>query len=165
MHEHHVIILIAIFLITLGFGCWNYYKGYDWKSSLAILGSLISFIFVVQKQTIDEAKLFKDIFIEFNKRYDRLNAKLNEIKREENRPLYEIEGAVDTLFDYFNLCAEEYLFYKRGYVYPEIWSSWVKGMRIYFGDDRVWKLWLEEQKTESYYGFDFDRELKLPKVK
>jgi hypothetical protein len=165
IHEHHIAILFITALIAVAVGVYLYYKAADWKYVATLVGSLISFVFVVQKQTIDEAKLFKELFIEFNKRYDALNAKLNGIKREENRPLYEIEGAVDTLFDYFNLCAEEYLFYKRGFIYPEIWESWVKGMSAYFGDSRIRSLWSEERKTESYYGFDFDREMKRLKVK
>ena len=77
-----------------------------------------------------------------------------------SKALKDIDGAFNTLNDYFNLCGEEYLFYRRGFIYPEVWGSWVRGMNIYFKDDRIQELWLEELRNESYYGLDVGKEIK-----
>jgi len=56
------------------------------------------------------------------------------------------------LVDYFNLCAEEYLFHRRGYIDPDAWSAWTAGMRDVFSSDRVRAFWDKEAGTNSYYG-------------
>src|SRR5436190_2837771 len=38
--------------------------------------------------------------------------------------------------DYFNLCAEEFLFQRLGYIYDEVWTSWRNGMLQYGRDPR-----------------------------
>ena len=45
----------------------------DVKILSAVLGGLLSFVYFVQKQRLEETKLFRDIFQECNKRYDCLN--------------------------------------------------------------------------------------------
>jgi len=57
--------------------------------------------------------------------------------------------------DYFNLCAEEWLLYKAGYIYEPVWQAWVNGMRQFGGDSKVKDLWRKERATGSYYGFEF----------
>ena len=56
---------------------------------------------------------------------------------------------------YFNLCAEEWLFWKAGYIYDSIWKAWENGMKQYGRDARVVALWQEERVSDSYYGFEF----------
>jgi hypothetical protein len=56
------------------------------------------------------------------------------------------------VIDYFNLCGEEYLFYKHGYILPEAWESWRRGMRQYMDVESIRELWEFEVKTDSYYG-------------
>ena len=62
-----------------------------------------------------------------------------------------------TLFDYFNLCAEEYLFYKAGYIDEEVWQSWLRGMAYFASNSRVLNLWREEIREQSYYGFPLEQ--------
>jgi len=51
-----------------------------------------------------------------------LNEELNRMAREDpTAPL--TSDNLDCLFDYFNLCGEEFLFYRKGYIYPEVWQS------------------------------------------
>ena len=56
------------------------------------------------------------------------------------------------LVDYFNLCAEEFLYYQRGYIYPTVWQAWCRGMFQYLRIKAVRELWESEVKTGSYYG-------------
>ena len=63
--------------------------------------------------------------MDFNRRYDALNDRLLQIARS--------DGGFDetdrqTIVDYCNLCAEEYLFFSEGYIHREAWRSWCCGM-------------------------------------
>jgi hypothetical protein len=57
------------------------------------------------------------------------------------------------LYDYFNLCAEEYLYFKSGYVDAEVWQSWLRGMKLFASNPEIRRLWQEELESGSYYGF------------
>jgi len=149
-----LLVVVAVFLTLV-----LYLKGHDWKILLSVLGGLLSSIYFVQKQQLDEANLFKDLFVEFNRRYDRLNGRLNDIVKKSNGGVEFTGNEINTLYDYFNLSGEEYLFYRKGYIYPEVWRSWVKGMRFYYENERIQKLWDKELSTESYYGFDIRKEI------
>ena len=95
--------------------------------------------------------LFRQIFAECNKRYDDMNEKLNAIvKGPEDQELQSKEK--DTLYDYFNLCGEEYLYYKLGYIFPPVWKAWYNGMKYFIKNQRIAAVWTEEKKSDSYYG-------------
>jgi hypothetical protein len=54
-------------------------------------GVALTTIYFVQKQKLEEMKLFKDLFTEFNTRYERQNGKLADIKANK------INGSDDTI--------------------------------------------------------------------
>ncbi|HEX7999932.1 MAG TPA: hypothetical protein VF528_16205 [Pyrinomonadaceae bacterium] len=118
---------------------------------ITLVGGLVSFFYFIQKEKLEELELFKQLFTEFNSRYDKLNGRLNKIViQDPQKPLSPNEE--NTLNDYFNLCAEEFLFYKRGYIYEEVWQAWQNGMSYYIAFKRIGDKWKEEEKTNSYYG-------------
>jgi len=127
----------------------------DTTDRATLIGSTIAaalgFCYFVLQQKLCEVRLFKELFTQFNKRYDRLNDRLAEIA-ETKGPL-EGEDRHDVV-DYFNLCAEEFLFYKQGYILSEVWGSWCRGMLFYLDDGPFRSVWEEEQESvgESYYG-------------
>jgi hypothetical protein len=125
------------------------FKVKDFNVVFTIIASEFYLFFIVQKQKLDELHLFKELFADFNRRYDALNEKLNQIIKDSGKSLGKDE--IDTLYDYFNLCGEEYFFYKHGYIYPEVWKVWCNGIDYYLKDKRIGDLWLKEEKTESYY--------------
>jgi hypothetical protein len=51
-----------------------------------------------------------------------------------------------------NLCGEEYLYYDKGYINPEVWRAWRNGMKYYLADQRILNKWADEEKSGSYYG-------------
>ena len=162
VNNYYGLIITLVFLLILVFvaGATVNRTRIDSQIVLAILGVLLSFVYFIQKQQIDEAKLFKELFVDFNKRYSELSVELNRIKgKTETEKLSEAETA--TLSEYFNLCAEEFLFYQKGYIYPEVWASWVAGMNIYFACPWINKLWKDEISSLSYYGLDVDKEIDL----
>ena len=124
----------------------------DWQVILTILGGILSSIYLVQKQKLEETRLFKELFAEFNHRYDQMNSTLNELLEDKSKTKFESVD-INSLYDYFNLCGEEYLFYRQGYILQKAWESWVNGMKIFYKDQRIRRLWEKELKTNSYYGF------------
>ena len=80
------------------------------ESLIAItLGTALAFCYFVQSQKLDELRLFKDLFTDFNCRYDKMNDTLENIRAGNGRNGAEVKK---TLVDYFNLCAEECLFFR-----------------------------------------------------
>jgi hypothetical protein len=128
----------------------------EWQLLLGIVGSALSGIYFVQKQRLEEMNLFKEIFTECNRRYDSLNKRLNAIAAvPEDQPLSEDER--NTLNDYFNLCAEEFLFFETGYILPSVWESWRNGILSFMPNKRISQYWAQEQRSGSYYGLTLDQ--------
>ena len=119
---------------------------------LSGIGAVAGFTYFLYRQHLDDTKLFKELFVEFNKRYDKLNDALNKIRF---GPLGGDLSAMEqkALFSYFNLCAEEYFFYKAGYIDEQVWKSWHKGMGDFFKHPRIRNLWDQDCQSDSYYGF------------
>ncbi|MDD5133907.1 MAG: hypothetical protein PHP01_00670 [Phycisphaerae bacterium] len=114
--------------------------------------ALLSVIFLTQKQQLEETRLFSELFRDFTKRYDKLNGRIADIKSQ-NSPCQEIDK---TLADYFNLCAEEYLFYKEGRILDSVWGNWCRGMEEHLKSDIIRNYWEKEQKENTYYGLCTD---------
>src|SRR6266516_2744278 len=139
-----VAFIIAVFLLGL--------EKVDGKAFLAIAGGILTFAYSVQKQHLEEMILFKDLFEKFNKRYDRLNEKLNHIYPDQQPPEKPFtDDETDALSNYFNLCGEEYLYFARGFIHPEVWRSWENGMKHFRENPRIKKLWEDELNQSSYY--------------
>ena len=49
------------------------------KNLIAILGSLLSLLYFLQKQKLEELHLFRSLFKEFNERYDGMNEEISRI--------------------------------------------------------------------------------------
>jgi hypothetical protein len=122
---------------------------------LSIIGAIATFSYFLYRQHLSETKLFKELFVEFNARYDKLNNGLNKIVDGSKQGELS-ENERELLFSYFNLCAEEYLFYTAGYIDEFVWQSWCRGMNHFFGHPRVRHLWDADCMTDSYYGFHPD---------
>jgi hypothetical protein len=119
---------------------------------LTAIGGIAGFTYFLYRQNLDETKLFKELFVEFNARYDALSDDLNAILRGPT------EGSLSAdeqehLFSFFNLCAEEYFFFKAGYIDRHVWGSWRRGMNVFFKHPRIQALWDQDCKADSYYGF------------
>jgi hypothetical protein len=160
INRFYLATIFLLFVIGLLLAINYYDKIDDWKIILTIIGGFFSFIYFIQKQQLEEAKLFKELCIGFNQRYNDLNEKLNAILAGDKSKALTVDE-INTLYDYFNLCGEEFLFYNKGFIYREAWESWYRGMHIYFSDPRIQDLWLKESQTGSYYGLKFNRELSL----
>lgn len=118
----------------------------------ASITTTIGFVYFVQQQKLAEAKLFLDLFSRFNERYDQMNARLNLLAQggADSSTLADQDKAL--IVDYFNLCAEEYHFYRQGYIPPVVWRSWCLGMQWYLRRHPFKDVWNEEVKLETFYG-------------
>ncbi|UGS22238.1 hypothetical protein [Flavobacterium cyclinae] len=106
---------------------------------------------------MEHDRLSKELFKEFNERYDKINHSLNKISKEcknlkdlEKNPKLESK-----LNDFFNLCAEEYYWYKKGRIDKDIWSAWEDGMNDWYNNVDVireaWEAEIKKRGCKSYY--------------
>jgi hypothetical protein len=139
-----IVLLVLIIVVIAGLR--------DSAVIVSLAGVAVSLIYFFQSQRLEETRLFKDLFSEFNLRYDKLNGTLLSV--EHCRPDQCLTDEMNqALVDYFNLCDEEYMFYKLGYIREEAWRAWLNGMRYYYKNPRIRELWEEELEQDSYYGF------------
>ena len=125
---------------------------------LSVLGSTI--IFNRSQSKIAKHRLQKDLFGEFNRRYDALNGHLEKITKYDS-----LEHLMDKkpnkypflrnkLNDYFNLCAEEYYWYKNGRIDKDLWQSWEVGMNAWYNNHAIIReAWKEEYDSFGYHSF------------
>lgn len=137
----------------------------DWAGVASLAGVALSFVYFYQSQRLEQTRLLKELVTDFNARYDRLNEVLNRIVEQGNTMGSHEERSMRAyLDDYFNLCAEEYLFFKRGYIPVEVWESWQRGMRTFYqSSPQIADRWEQELRSGSYYGFDLSL-LKMSKA-
>jgi len=104
-------------------------------------------------------RMMKDLFTEFNQRYDKINNDLDIISKLSSEEWGDLkpkdkakkEGVV---VDFFNLCAEEYYWHKEGRIKGNVWASWSKGMNDIFDKSKVIQnLWAEECENEGYKSY------------
>ena len=107
-----LVITFSIFLIfVIVVGVLLYGSQLEWEPILVFgvvfLGSMVSFLSFYQRQGLEELRLFRELFTEFNERYSKMNDELKRIVTEKaGNSLSEEEKNI--LYDYFNLCGEEY---------------------------------------------------------
>ena len=118
----------------------------------AVIAGTLGFCYFVQQQKLAETSLFHQIFTSFNARYDQLNGPLAALLSE--RDLTTEQRSL--IVDYFNLCAEEYLFYQQGYIPRQVWRSWCRGMAWHLKRHPFKDVWNEEIRSESFYGLSLE---------
>jgi len=144
-------------IITLSVGITLYLIfdiNFEILSLITITG--ISISFGIRQYKIENDKIFKELFTDFNLKYDRkFNDMLNEIEHDYNtKNNYELSQKQKLkLNDYLNLCAEEYLWFQKGRITDAVWDSWESGM-IYYLNITCINNYIIQQKSQmnSYYG-------------
>ena len=102
-----------------------------WELILSVIGVGITLAFGVSQNKLANDRMLKELLTEFNQRYNNLNDDLQWIT---------LEGELnhsDRLknIDYFNLCAEEYMWFRKSRISIEVWDSWVNGIASYKKND------------------------------
>ena len=119
---------------------------------VAAAGAAAALVYFLYDQHHKDTQMFVSLFEKFNKRDDDLNEELKAII---SRPTDSTLAPKhrDTLYSYFNLCAEEHLFYEAGYIDRQVWNAWLCGMKYFAADAAVRQLWEQEVAGGSYYHF------------
>ncbi|MDM1383507.1 MULTISPECIES: hypothetical protein [Myroides] len=122
--------------------------------SAAIIAAYIAKRYQQGNLDLSREKMEKELFTEFNRRYDELNDSLlmlddsmtiDDLKdtpsKIENKTLYNV------IVDYFNLCAEQHYWKQNKRISNKIW----KGMMHYFNSFPVVReLWKDEIEGDGY---------------
>jgi hypothetical protein len=142
-------VLLCLGLLVVAYEVGGKDLKIEWAVSiLAGIGGLTTFLYT---QHLQETRLFTDLFKDFNERYNALNRQLNAIADVAETGVQGEDGQI--LVDYFNLCAEEYLYFNAGYIDTAVWSSWARGMKFYADVPGIRRIWEQELESGSYYGF------------
>lgn len=110
-------------------------------------------------EKIANDRMLKELFTEFNQRFDRVNNKLDKISRLSKKKWEKLEPKKKEryegiIIDFFNICAEEYHWHYEGRINGNIWVSWSKGMNdIYDRSEIIQELWRNECKKEGYKSY------------
>lgn len=112
IQSNYLTVVLCALALTATLAVILYAYGANWQALFGVIGGLLSFVFFIQKQ-VEEAKLIKELVSEFNNRYNGLNEQLKKITRTSSAQEQLSAEETSTLYDYLNLCSEEYLYYKR----------------------------------------------------
>ena len=146
LYDHYWWLLLPAIGLATGVLLW-----FDepFPTVATVIGGILSIAYFLQKQKLEELRLFREIFKECNERYDRMNEALAKIVLTGDEKLTPEER--ETVVDYLNLCGEEYLYFKRGYIEPSVWQAWQNGMKAILSSPRLREVWEKEKQTGSYY--------------
>lgn len=132
---------------------------YAWKRdnlaadmTISVLGAIAGFFHFLYSQHETNTGRFVTLFKDFNVRFDGLNDRLNQLRAKGTGEVLTLSER-QCLYDYFNLCAEEYLYFNAGYIDCEVWASWLRGMAYFAGNQEIRRIWASELTQDSYYGF------------
>ncbi len=144
--------ILVINLCSLGIGLGFYYlSGKHIEVLGAVIATGISLSLGIRQYKTENDKIFNELFLEFNTKYD---TKFNEI-------LDDIVINCETLspdqekivVDYINFCAEEYLWKTKDRIPSEVWKSWENGMVYYLNNPLINGIVVKEKgQSDSYYG-------------
>jgi hypothetical protein len=127
---------------------------------LMVIGIIMGAFYFFQKHSLEHLKVFRELFKEFTKMYDTLDAELNRIVTEPvDKELGKDDQAV--LSKYLDLCCEEYFFHQQHSIYPKVWRAWCQGMLHFYNCPRIGRFWDGKLRDvpDAYYGFN------IPEIK
>lgn len=157
----------------------TYAKEYQTLIASAV-AAIIAWRFNSNKIKLDTESFKRDLFLRYNEKYDSLNDQLEdlafmefEIQRDHQidygrslemiwSELFEDEPTktpdfIDSIYDYINLCSEEYYWYKKDLIDADVWKCWKKGMQNWYRDSYFIRKIVdrEVEKGSAYYNSDF----------
>lgn len=122
---------------------------------IGTLASIATLYYGSLKLKIENDLVFKDLFKSFNKRYnDQINDLFNDLKMNDSVSLLPEQKKM--VIDYFNLCAEEFLWKRKGRIPDDVWAAWRAGIKENLKIKQIKELFEKETASEygkaSYYG-------------
>ncbi len=115
----------------------------------------ISLYLGVVRINLDQDRIFKELFTDFNDRYSgKTNDLLNSLRKDSTLVISPEDRLM--IVDYFNLCSEEYLWYKKGRIPYDVWKAWKSGILENLKISSVKNIFDDETnndvKVNSFYG-------------
>ena len=146
---------VVLILSSTTLGCLLGYFGSQngFEVSIACIAAGISLSLGLRNSQLEKDKVFKELFISFNNKYDNsFNDLLNKLQKEAKT--YELLDAEKLkIYDYLNLCSEEYLWFKKGRIDTDVWEAWREGMLKQMSAPCLKQIIAEERMQDvSYYG-------------
>ena len=147
-----------------------------------IFASIATTYYAFLKQKIENDKMFKDLFESFNTKYNgETNDIFNELRRcQKEKSINDIDKELvktpekrieeikpngeNIVIDYFNLCAEEYLWFSKGRIPKKVWDAWKCGIIANINEiQQVKELYKDEIKNneQSFYGLVKELDIKI----
>lgn len=138
---------------------------------LAIVASCLAYRHNKLTRELSNDNLEKQLFSEFNARYDNLNDIIlfvlnfteEDIKKYKESTYEDMFGVYTKAYikfkinDYFNLCSEEYYWYSKKRIDDRIWNAWEKGMTDIFNKSEIISnQWEEEIQNDGWKSFYLD---------
>jgi len=155
MKKYIDIFLINLVSLIIGI-CTYYFIDRKVEILAAILVTGVSLSLGIRQYRTENDKLFKELFQEFNFKYDqKYNALLNKIDEYETsgRDYVLSEEEKGIIIDYLNFCSEEYLWYYKNRIPKEVWNSWENGMVYFLNLSPINKIVLQQKdQMNSFYG-------------
>lgn len=149
------IIGINIFFPLVG-GILFVYYGQKVEILGAFIATGISLSLGVRQYKTENDKLFKELFIEFNSKYDKVFNEVLQliVEKYETDSNYKMTPSQEKfIVDYINFCAEEYLWRTKGRIPKSVWDSWENGMIYYLNKPLINEVVIKEKgQKDSYYG-------------
>lgn len=128
---------------------------------LGLIGIGVTAYYSWHTKKIAHEQMLKQLFTEFNIRYDELNNSLADIERDFNTidKFNNAENVIklrQKVIAYFILCSEEFFwYYHKKRIDPLIWKSWQAGMNYWYNNvpaiKELWKKEVETTGKQSYY--------------
>ena len=152
--KQHYEIMVAAFAFAIVIVIYVY-KDFNNNLFFGSLGVIATFYFGVLKYKIENDRVFQELFTSFNDRYNSDFTKLINSLRGNPKKTIDKDGE-NLIIEYFNLCAEEYLWYSKNRIPKSIWGAWKAGIKENLEIKQVREVYDKETKTErgrkSYYG-------------
>lgn len=100
---------------------------------IAILASSITLFVGLLHSKVENDKLFKELFLDYNNKYDaQFNNDLQLLINSYNLENHTITFSEhQKIIDYLNFCSEEYLWHCEKRIPDRVWKAWFSGMRQY----------------------------------
>lgn len=127
---------------------------HDSKALLSLISIILSAIYFIQKQKLEEEKFLFESFSKYNERFAIISDDMQSLPRKNTLdPKHK-----SIIARYFDLCAEEYYLYKHGRLNKEIWKCWASGAFFYIKNyEGVRLYWQEMEKHNLNYGLTIKR--------
>ena len=160
--------LLAVFVIIVsGMALLQFFFPHKMKPEMwvGVIGSMVAIYFGLLGHWMNHDKMFKELFLELNARFDKMNEDLNAIVNKQ--PIKSGRSSDQVIQDYLNLCAEEFLWYSMGRIEEDVWTSWKRGMDYYLEKSEEVNNYFVNEKAfnQSYYRLFDVLEIKKTKEK